>query len=66
VIGATGGAPIVIADKERLFAGKEPAAGALDESYIRQIMAAAGLTEVIDQDVRVVALRRAVAKAVAS
>ena len=66
VIGATGGAPIVIADKARLFAGKEPAASALDESYIRQEMAAAGLTDVIDQNVRVAALRRAVAKAVAS
>jgi aerobic carbon-monoxide dehydrogenase medium subunit len=66
VIGATGGAPIVIADKARLFAGKEPAADALDESYIRQTMAAAGLTEVIDQNIRVAALRRAVAKAVAS
>jgi carbon-monoxide dehydrogenase medium subunit len=66
VIGATGGAPIVIADKARLFSGKEPAAGALDESYIRQTMAAAGLTDVIDQNIRVAALRRAVAKAVAS
>ena len=66
VIGATGGAPIVIADKARLFAGKEPAAGALDEFYIRQTMAAAGLTDVIDQNIRVAALRRAVAKAVPS
>jgi carbon-monoxide dehydrogenase medium subunit len=66
VIGATGGAPIVIADKARLFAGKEPGAGALDESYIRQTMAAAGLTDVIDQNIRVAALRRAVAEAVAS
>ncbi|HYE85690.1 MAG TPA: FAD binding domain-containing protein [Vicinamibacterales bacterium] len=66
VIGATGGAPIVIADKARLFAGREPAAGALDESYIRQKMAAAGLTDVIDQNIRVAALRRAVAKAVPS
>jgi aerobic carbon-monoxide dehydrogenase medium subunit len=66
VIGATGGAPIVIADKAQLFAGKEPTAGALDESYIRQTMAAAGLTDVIDQNVRVAALRRAVAKALPS
>jgi aerobic carbon-monoxide dehydrogenase medium subunit len=64
VIGATGGAPIVIADKARLFGGKEPAAGALDETYVRQKMAEAGLTDVIDQNVRVVALRRAVAQAV--
>ena len=65
VIGATGGAPIVIGDKAPLFAGKKPAADALDESYIRDTMAAAGLTDVIDQNIRVAALRRAVAKAVA-
>jgi carbon-monoxide dehydrogenase medium subunit len=66
VIGATGGAPIVIADKAQLFAGKEPAAGALNEAYVRQTMASAGLTDTIEQTVRVVALRRAVAKAMAS
>jgi carbon-monoxide dehydrogenase medium subunit len=64
VIGATGGAPIVIADKSRLFGGKEPAADALDEGYLRQTMAAVGLGDSIEQTVRVVALRRAVAKAV--
>jgi carbon-monoxide dehydrogenase medium subunit len=66
VIGATGAAPIVIADRTRLFAGKEPAAGALDEAYVRQAMAAAGLTDAIDQNVRITALRRALAKAVAA
>ena len=66
VIGATGGAPIVIADKARLFGGKEPAAVALDEAYVRQAMAEAGLTDAIDQTVRIAALRRAVAKAVAA
>jgi carbon-monoxide dehydrogenase medium subunit len=65
VIGATGAAPIVIADRTRLFAGKEPAAGALDEAYVRQAMGAAGLTDAIDQSVRITALRRAVAEAVA-
>jgi carbon-monoxide dehydrogenase medium subunit len=66
VIGATGGAPIVIADKTQLFGGKEPAAGALDESYLRQTMATAGLTDTIEQTLRVTALRRAVAKAMTS
>ncbi len=66
VVGATSGVPIVIADKMRLFGGKEPAAGAMDESYVRQTMAAAGLAETIDQTVRVVALRRAVAQAVSA
>jgi len=66
VIGATGGAPLVIADKTRLFGGKEPAAGALDEAYVRNTIAAAGLTDAIEQSVRVAALRRAVAKAMAS
>ena len=66
VIGATGGAPIVIADKTRLFGSKDPAPGALDEAYVRQTMAAAGLTDAIDQTVRVAALRRAIAKAMAA
>jgi aerobic carbon-monoxide dehydrogenase medium subunit len=66
VIGATGGAPIVIADKVRLFGGEQPAASALNEVYVRQTMSAAGLSDVIEQTVRVVALRRAVAKAVAA
>lgn len=66
VIGATSGAPIVFADKMRLFGGEEPAADALDESYVRQTMAAAGLADTIDQTVRVVALRRAVAQAVST
>jgi carbon-monoxide dehydrogenase medium subunit len=66
VIGATGGAPIVIADRARLFGGKEPAAGALDEPYVRQTMVAAGLTDAIEQTVRFTALRRAIAKAVAA
>jgi hypothetical protein len=48
----------------RLFGGKEPAADALDEPYVRQTMAAAGLADTIDQTIRVVALRRAVAQAV--
>jgi carbon-monoxide dehydrogenase medium subunit len=64
VIGSTSGAPIVIADKTRLFGAKEPAADALDEPYVQQTMAAAGLTDAIEQSIRVVALRRAVAKAV--
>jgi aerobic carbon-monoxide dehydrogenase medium subunit len=64
VIGATTGVPIVIADKMRLFGGKAPAADALDEPYVRQTMAAAGLADTIDQTIRVVALRRAVAQAV--
>jgi carbon-monoxide dehydrogenase medium subunit len=66
VIGATGGAPIVIADQAQLFGGKEPAAGALDEAYVRRTMAAAGLGDAIEQTVRFAALRRAVAKAVAA
>jgi carbon-monoxide dehydrogenase medium subunit len=66
VIGATGGAPIVIADKARLFGGKGPAADAVDEAYVRRTMAAAGLSDMIEQTIRVVALRRAVAKAVAA
>jgi carbon-monoxide dehydrogenase medium subunit len=66
VIGATGGAPIVITDRARLFRGKEPATDALDDSYVLQTMAAAGLIDPIEQRVRVVALRRAVAKAVAA
>jgi carbon-monoxide dehydrogenase medium subunit len=66
VIGATGGAPIIVADKTRLFGGKEPAAAALNEEYVRQTMAAAGLADVIEQTVRVAALRRAIAQAVAS
>jgi carbon-monoxide dehydrogenase medium subunit len=64
VIGATTGVPIVIADKMRLFGGKEPAADALDEPYVRQTMAAAGLADTIDHTLRVVALRRAVAQAI--
>ena len=66
VIGATGGAPIVIADKARLFGGEEPAAGSLNEAYVRQAMNGAGLTDTIDQTVRIAALRRAVAKAMAA
>lgn len=66
VIGATGGTPIVMTNKKRLFGGKEPAAGAMDEAYVRQTMAAAGLGDVIEQTVRVAALRRAVIQAVAS
>ena len=64
VIGATTGVPIVIADKMRLFGGREPAADALDEPYVRQTMAAAGLADTIDHTLRVVALRRAVAQAI--
>jgi aerobic carbon-monoxide dehydrogenase medium subunit len=66
VIGATGGTPIVMADKARLFGGKDPAADALDEAYVRQAMASAGLGDVIDQGVRVAALRRAMTQALAS
>jgi carbon-monoxide dehydrogenase medium subunit len=66
VIGATGGRPIVIEDKAQLFGGKEPSADALDEVYVRRTMAAAGLTDTIEQTVRVAALRRAVARAMAS
>jgi carbon-monoxide dehydrogenase medium subunit len=66
VIGAAGGAPIVMADKRRLFGDKEPAASALDETYVRDAMTAAGLGDVIEQTVRLAALRRAVAQAVAA
>jgi carbon-monoxide dehydrogenase medium subunit len=66
VIGATSGAPIVIADKARLFGGKEPAADALDEPFVRRTMVTAGLIDDIEQTIRVVALRRAVAKAVSA
>jgi carbon-monoxide dehydrogenase medium subunit len=65
VIGATGGAPIVITDKRQLFGGKEPAAKALDDTYVRRIMGAVGLTDTIEQTVRVAALRRAIVTAMA-
>jgi carbon-monoxide dehydrogenase medium subunit len=64
VIGATGGAPLVLTDGARLFANKEAAASSLDEGYVRQVLSAAGLADAIDQKVRVAALRRAVAEAV--
>jgi carbon-monoxide dehydrogenase medium subunit len=64
IIGATAGAPIVMTERSRLFGGKEAAAGSLDEGYVRQRMTAAGLTDAIEQSIRVAALRRAIAQAV--
>lgn len=66
VIGATGGAPIVLTDSSRLFGGKDATVHALDETYVREALSAAGLTDAIDQRVRIAALRRAISKAVAA
>ncbi|HZP77855.1 MAG TPA: FAD binding domain-containing protein [Pseudolabrys sp.] len=66
VIGATGGAPIVLTDRARLFAGKDAAVDALDEAYIREAMSGVGLTDAIEQKIRIAALRRAVSKALAT
>lgn len=62
VIGATGGKPIVFADANALVgAGRSP--GALDVKLARDGMTAHGLTDSIDQQIHLAALRRAIARA---
>ena len=65
VIGATGGKPIVFADANELVgSGNSPEA--VDVQLARDTMTAHGLTDPIDQQIHLAALRRAIARAVRS
>jgi aerobic carbon-monoxide dehydrogenase medium subunit len=64
VIGATGGKPIVLANASGLTGGGAP--GTADMPLAREAMAARGMTDPIDQQVHLVALRRAIARAIES
>jgi aerobic carbon-monoxide dehydrogenase medium subunit len=61
VIGATGGKPIVFADANELVGGASP--GTVNTQLAREAMTARGLTDAIDQQIHLVALRRAIARA---
>ena len=62
VIGATGGKPIVFADANELIGGGS-SPGAFDVQLARAAMTARGLTDPIDQQIHLVALRRAIDRA---
>jgi carbon-monoxide dehydrogenase medium subunit len=62
VIGATGGKPIVFADANELV-GSGSSPGAFDVHLAREAMTAHGLTDPIDQQIHLAALRRAIARA---
>lgn len=62
VIGATGGKPIVFADANELV-GSGSSPGAFDVQLAREAMTAHGLTDPIDQQIHLAALRRAIARA---
>lgn len=62
VIGATGGKPIVFADANELV-GSGSSPGAFDVHLARGAMTAHGLTDPIDQQIHLAALRRAIARA---
>jgi aerobic carbon-monoxide dehydrogenase medium subunit len=64
VIGATGGKPIVLANASGLTGGSAP--GTADMPLAREAMAARGMTDPIDQQIHLVALRRAIARAIES
>jgi len=62
VIGATGGIPIVFADANDLVSAGG-SRGAINIQLAREVMTARGLTDSIDQQIHLVALRRAIARA---
>jgi carbon-monoxide dehydrogenase medium subunit len=62
VIGATGGKPIVFADANELV-GSGSSPEAFDVQLAREAMTAHGLTDPIDQQIHLAALRRAIARA---
>jgi carbon-monoxide dehydrogenase medium subunit len=66
VIGATGTKPIVFADASELLAGAGGSPDAFNAQFIRDAMSAHGLTDSIDQQIHLVALRRAIAQAIKS
>ncbi|HET7849108.1 MAG TPA: FAD binding domain-containing protein [Pseudolabrys sp.] len=66
VIGATGSKPIVLKDAKEIFDGGMPKAEAVNASLVRQVMAACGILDGIDQNIHLAVLRRAVAQAYAS
>jgi len=65
VIGALGGAPIVLGDAAALFGGRVTAAflKAFDGSVADAMLAKAGVSQAADRHIHVTALRRAVAEA---
>ncbi len=65
VIGAGGGKPIVFTDANVLVDGGG-LPGAIVTQLVREAMSAQGLTDPIDQQIHLVALRRAIARAHAS
>ena len=62
VIGATGGKPIVFADARRLVGGGN-SPEAVDVQVARETMTAQGLSDPIDQQIHLAALRRAIMRA---
>jgi carbon-monoxide dehydrogenase medium subunit len=62
VIGATGGKPIVFADARKLVGGGN-LPEAVDVQVAREAMTAHGLTDPIDQQIHLAALRRAIVRA---
>ncbi len=62
VIGATGGKPIVFADANELVGGGG-SPGTINIQLAREAMTAHGLTDPIDQQIHLAALRRAIARA---
>jgi aerobic carbon-monoxide dehydrogenase medium subunit len=62
VFGATGSTPIVIADAASLFGGNARAAapGAFDAGAAARVLTAAGMTDRFDNQIHVVALKRAI------
>jgi len=64
VFGATGSTPIVVADAASLFDGNARVAGsAFDASAAARVLIAAGMTDRFDNQIHVVALKRAIDRA---
>jgi len=64
VFGATGSTPIVIAEAASLFGGNARVAGsAFDSSAAARVLIAAGMTDRFDNQIHVVALKRAIDRA---
>jgi carbon-monoxide dehydrogenase medium subunit len=65
VFGATGSTPIVVADAASLFGGsaRVAAPGAFDPGAAARVLTAAGMTDRFDNQIHVVALKRAIDRA---
>ncbi len=65
VMGALERRPVVVDDARSLFGGRAPSRTAFDAAFADRLLQDAGLTETIDRDLHIVALRRAIERAIA-